>query len=92
MTHQHTPGPWDISQVDENNAAEIGGYVATVHWVKIESGQRLEDDSEAAANANLIAAAPDLLVALEDVLNMVEEPEGPYYHGARRALAKARGY
>jgi len=84
MTHQHTPGPW---RNVENRAVQIGTSYF-IHPCQHHSGP-VEIKP---ADANLIAAAPDLLVALEDVLNMVEEPEGPYYHGARRALAKALGY
>ena len=51
----HTPGPWDVP----NKSVKIRGcnFLATVHW----------DDDEAEANARLIAAAPDLLAALEAV-------------------------
>lgn len=42
------------------------------------------------ANANLIAAAPDLLAALEGVLR-VSDRQTAEYDAARAAIAKARG-
>jgi hypothetical protein len=47
------------------------------------------------ANARLIAAAPDLLAALEALVpaDMLEHPHdfGPDWHTARRAIARAKG-
>lgn len=52
-------------------------------------------NSEAKANARLIAAAPELYSALEAMLKDAEERltevPNPIYHSARAALAKARG-
>jgi hypothetical protein len=66
---QHTPGPWEykkwqyspvddfiIQNKDENNKQPLT-YVGTVR-------KRIKD-GEAEANANLIAAAPELLEALQ---------------------------
>lgn len=52
------------------------------------------DDSE--ANAHLIAAAPELYEALEDVCKQMEymatwDKHGQSYYKAKRALSKARG-
>jgi hypothetical protein len=56
---QHTPGPWNayLPDADSEHYYEVHdgyGRTATVYG----------DDSEAAANARLIAAAPELLAAL----------------------------
>lgn len=70
----HTKGPWSIPHfADENSScacsyifsdAQRGfGAIAT-----IEFGGENENYETAKANANLIAAAPDLLEALEDLL------------------------
>lgn len=86
--NKHTPGPWVVST---NNP----------RTVKHASGPVLADcgpmnNSEAFANARLIAAAPDLLAALLHVMPHV----GPGYSGkqrydiletARAAIAKATG-
>ena len=57
----HTPGPWTIQAEARRNG----------RWIKSRDGQDIaqilltKDTSEASANARLIAAAPDLLAALE---------------------------
>ena len=62
----HTPGPWNavesqpgIYWIDTREGSHAYGDIATV----LEGGM---DPEENAANARLIAAAPDLLAALED--------------------------
>ena len=73
MSVKHTPGPWET---DRNNvhAAEI----ATVHhclnndWVEIWSPKAFCADAETQeANANLMAAAPELLAALKKLSERV---------------------
>jgi hypothetical protein len=56
---KHTPGPWEASG-DE----VIGAIDWTYHVASAWSNHQIEPD-EAAANAKLIAAAPDLLAACE---------------------------
>lgn len=94
-----TPGPW---HAEENNIHT--GSVATCHW----NGEQWwevwtpmwVDGGSAKANAHLIAAAPELYEALEEMV----ERYAPGYHdcidnglpeceicNARAALAKARG-
>lgn len=99
---EHTPGPW--------KAAHLGDSIAIL-------GTRAEDpepdgrtvaeifdtDTEATADARLIAAAPDLLAALEWIVEFASErPEwfnGPmpdsaenvWLEDARDAIAKAEG-
>ena len=62
---KHTPGPWRA------NSSWIEGpkmalRVAAIDWPK--RGSAPASKAEAEANARLIAAAPDLLAALEDVV------------------------
>lgn len=57
---QHTEGPWRTERnedADEISITNFGGEIAVLHGVS------LGDADE--ANARLIAAAPDLLAALE---------------------------
>lgn len=63
MKAQHTPGPWQIQR-----GVPIGfGLVASAGLrQKIVSAEGVSD-SEADANARLIAAAPDLLAALQAI-------------------------
>ena len=96
---QHTPGPHYVERIDtpqfgDDEAYEIrtdprpqhGALLATVHL----QGGRTR------ANANLYAAAPDLLEALEDCLEGMREQgvelcEHITVAKARAAIAKARG-
>ena len=77
----HTPGPWHatLHQVgDENNVRVADCY-------SLEKGH-----DTARANARLIAAAPDLLAALEALL-LLADPCESAVGVARAAIAKARG-
>lgn len=74
MTTTHTPGPWAI------DAAPNGySYIRAEHRAEIAlvgSENMLADDSSAAANARLIAAAPDMLRVLQLIhANAAESPE-----------------
>lgn len=69
MSAQHTPGPWSVaskpsSVVGWPVCAELGTEVAYVQTL-VFAGQPIP--KEAQANARLIAAAPELLEALEAV-------------------------
>lgn len=56
MSKQHTPGPWAAgTMINEHGGLKRGRYIVFP----------LPEDSEAEANARLIAAAPDLLHALK---------------------------
>ena len=83
MNSTHTPGPWDVSFGRNDAAIHAGGTIAMIDDVM--TGWR--------ANARLIAAAPDLLGSLEDMLAVLEArgADGPAMDRARAALAKAKG-
>lgn len=66
MQTNHTPGPWTVS----NNS--VFGNHGVIKPLVADLDGRFDDD-ESKANAALIAAAPDLLVALQDLLNATEE-------------------
>lgn len=92
---RHTPGPW--RSVHRSSGADIeaaGKVVAHVPWL----------DAEGMANARLIAAAPELLEALERLESLTrhgwhgadrESIDGQYFAGglkrAQEAIAKAKG-
>ena len=104
MGIKHTPGPWKWVQLD------FSGYYHELHD---KSGTVICDDGSAqgeysaqidvkGANARLIAAAPELLEALEDALIdfdnwAAHEDNHPHEHlvvwaeKARAAIAKAKG-
>ena len=66
----HTPGPWEIgSEVDVTGRRSVSGkgWVRFAEVITRMSGDS-EDCTDGLANANLIAAAPDLLENLEAIL------------------------
>src|SRR5699024_2296674 len=89
-----TPGPW---QTDRNNCH--AGQIATIHhclsndWVEIWSPDWPDDEDVQEANARLIAAAPDLMAALQALMDEESRgrimPIGPAWDMARAAIAKA---
>ena len=86
-----TPGPWDIgSEVDEMGRRSISGQ-GWVHFADVTtrmSGES-EDCADGIANANLIAAAPDLLAALQDMVEMIEQDCGLNKSGELAGTANA---
>jgi hypothetical protein len=96
MTAQHTPGPWTADKLQDRDTFNIfaDGFVSAMCQVsRMENSTRSTSGSETAANARLIAAAPDLLEALQDLLldmqNRVRDAET--MSKARAAIAKATG-
>ena len=63
MTTQHTTGPWRLSSGDETEIFSGAKPVARAHCGGLTSVKL----PEAEANARLIAAAPELLAALQDL-------------------------
>lgn len=93
----HTPGPWHVGQFDE----QLFVSDSTRNFdVCIIQPQHANPSSDARANARLIAAAPDLLEALEALVPHVLHYAAmnnahPSAHkdaaSARAAIAKAKG-
>lgn len=98
----HTPGPWEfrvyaggctiVSKHDQPGRS-VRDYLKGVE-VKVDAN--IHDDQSNAADASpdarLIAAAPDLLAALEALIPMVEEfAFNPELDNARAVVKKARG-
>lgn len=116
---KHTPGPWWSHLGDPNakcncpyifSAAQNGmGCIATVHYdgdgTHGAYGHEYEPREVAEANARLIAAAPDLLAAVERFLEADKDREfadtvdldeyamqwANALNGLKAAVAKARG-
>ena len=96
MSAQHTPGPWRINLDCETmisnclDGAEAADICEVSEWSQVFWEERN-------ANARLIAAAPELLEALEGLLAFYHRVEGkePKAHTpwgrAAEALSKARG-
>lgn len=91
MTTQPTAGPWDSTAALASDLYNIR-YIDGPKCEKIATVRHAVDMSqeEALANAKLIAAAPDLLAALKDImLGVAGVDRQPIYEAARAAIAKA---
>lgn len=97
MPITHTPGPWSRDVFpDDRGLRRIYGdglLVAT-----LDPPQLIEEVAMKAADARLIAAAPELLAALVETVKVLGEYTGPSIHGmnaafenALSAIAKATG-
>ena len=82
---RHTPGPWSYQKCtlgDPSNAhnpivESDGQYIARLFAPMARAGctsRSPTTQQEAEANAHLIAAAPDLLAALESLREVTDEP------------------
>ena len=92
----HTKGPWKVGQY-------LGSLRQFVIHMDVGGNGRGSDvaftsaafgNDETIANARLIAAAPDLLEALKDMVDLVELMcpfDGPQQRKARAAIARATG-
>ena len=68
----HTPGPWEV--IEEHGEREIcGGTSRTGSRVVLATINEYWDLAENDANARLIAEAPDLLAALEDTQEGIDD-------------------
>jgi len=86
----HTPGPWHVHPWGDNSY-EINSTQLTVCNVPGFSDETV-DSGSAESNARLIAAAPDLLEALEGLMPMWESGiDEPWVRKARAAIKKAKG-
>ena len=90
MNTKHTPGPWDAFK---RGSQGVSNYTSIEkdrrEFARVYHGDRFIDSE---ANARLIAAAPDLLEALRnalDVLGMNEYERESCRRRIREVLAKA---
>lgn len=107
--HQHTPGPWAAMQHytdDKRDGTLIVGpdkwHIASCWATRFSDGRSI---TETDANATLIAAAPDILAALVQLVDWATHPDttdwlnrsgvlgnyGKAVVDARYAIAKAQG-
>lgn len=89
MSAQHTPGPWTVKRI----ASYYAGYEIQPAATRARQRALGHDDTgagspeEAKANAALIAAAPDLLAALQGALAELERANRTMLHEAGVAIA-----
>jgi hypothetical protein len=95
MTTQHTPGPWQVKTYAYRShiVADVREEGGIENWEGVASID--ESDGQGTANASLIAAAPELLAALNAMLTHMGMDEDswnrPTFEQARAAVAKAKG-
>lgn len=99
MEAKHTPGPWSVGDAGDWRAeheyssaySSMAITEAKGSVVALAVQQDFEGDDDLAANALLIAAAPDLLEVLKDLLSgvlLTQKPEiYPVTHPINRAIA-----
>lgn len=103
MAATHTPGPWiygsevgvDSTRI-ETESGRVIGAIRTREVTDWQHGHPIYSWSdEGAANARLIAAAPELLEALQKLCAIQEYGDvaswAPEWADARAAIAKATG-
>ena len=92
--HKHTPGPWywDSDPVKGDQFGRIryqvvasGKTIAKTYYSSYEGGL-----TNAESDTRLMAAAPEMLAALEGVLRVADR-QTDEFDAARDAIAKAKG-
>jgi hypothetical protein len=88
----HTPGPWGFRL--DNDVA----IITSDSWWDFAEVQVNPDNAQGEANARLIAAAPELLAALEELYHLIDDAHDgdrvftlELAQKAKAAIAKARG-
>ena len=89
---KHTPGPWEVC------IGEVDGGLFEIYQGEINTICRGDDEMiDWKANARLIAAAPEMLEALEDYIDLypfrdkMNFRQRSTFDKAKRAIAKAKG-
>ena len=98
MSTKHTPGPWATDEADHDEPYQDikikAGKHRTVCTVWIDDAPVRDFNAEQDANARLIAAAPELLEALKELMvaaDRVSAEPVTWLGKARAAIAKAEG-
>jgi|TARA_R100000808_G_scaffold12357_1_gene30805 hypothetical protein len=99
---KHTKGQWEVSKTGASVNIKSGDvWIAGIHnQDTMTEGKSIVDKdcydtSETEANANLIASAPDMLKALNDIMCYFSEYEEDYneklecFEYARKVISKA---
>lgn len=89
MDAKHTPGPWEVDGVVTVNGEKVS---AAVYFVPANDDPAETDRicRVAYRDAHLIAAAPDMLAALQGVVRVADRKTDEF-DAARAAIARAIG-
>ena len=99
---KHTPGPWHVGMRSGNNGNTVYAYngesehfdqsICTVYGIYLYKSAKETKDNPGAANARLIAAAPEMYEALQRCHEWLQgtEPHRAQYIG--EILSKIEGH
>lgn len=82
---KHTPGPWRVIETDDAVMIGPDQFMTATYIIKASGFE----SSERRANAHLIAAAPEMLEALEDLRRFVWS--NSHLKALDELIAKAKG-
>lgn len=86
---KYTPGPWSVNVIGQHWNNKSLKHIEVTFG---QDGECICDTVYNPSDANLIAAAPDLLEALQDALHAYDKHgEHPEWDFARAAISKALG-
>lgn len=94
MSAQYTPGPWTTDGSARGGDLDIIAPSGRVALIDCESRRDFQSEAVLESSARLIAAAPELLAALEACLHRLDahdDQSAPECLAARAAIAKATG-
>lgn len=91
MSAKHTPGPWRFYTEPQPNGCPIVGNGRGLMLAMLAHSVNYPDQrDEANANARLIAAAPELLDALQWLVDLMPDPELDIDTVQREQVIKAK--
>lgn len=89
----HTRGPWVVGSIEDVSIGDRRGQSTSIYMPHARLRSKVTFASrwrEMKANAGIMAAAPDLLAALQAVVELPGfEPDEPYGVAVLAAIAKA---
>lgn len=94
---KHTATAWLLADEDKTFVYALGPHGTNNFWAHVQTaGPEKISKEEAVANARLMAAAPELLAALESMVKLIDDnglcvDECEDYDSALAAIAKATG-
>lgn len=86
---KHTPGPWEDAGRAGLGRMVRAGTKEDPRWICVVYGEGVTPESQ--ANARLIAAAPELLEAMKNLVNGGSDGRAKDWDLAEAAIRKAEG-
>jgi hypothetical protein len=90
----HTKGPWKLSGGQSHHIVDADANIEIAKALSSQSYLGPKSKAESMANARLIAAAPEMLEALETCLNFISNKDAEtaiFRQEIRNIIKKARG-